>query len=183
MGTFRQSTLTVQGRGEVLIRTGTPDDAEPLLACVREMLHEGQGFITSLEEFTVSVEDERKWIAEHVDNPYGLLLVALAGGRIVGNINFRQHARSRQRHAGVFGIGVLPAWQGCGIGEALVRSLLQWARENPRIECVQLVVLADNPRAIRLYYKCGFAVDGVKPRAVKYADGHYTDEVSMHVFV
>ncbi|MBK8207400.1 MAG: hypothetical protein IPK87_11530 [Planctomycetes bacterium] len=33
------------------------------------------------------------------------------------------------------------------------------------IECVQLVVLADNPRAI------------------KYADGSYTDEISMHLFV
>lgn len=183
MGTFRSSTLRAKDGRDVVLRCATPDDAEQLLACAREVRSAGVGFITTPEEFNLSVEDERKWIQELSDNPDALLLVALAGEWIVGNINFRQHARTRQRHGGVFGIGVIPAWQGCGIGEAMVRALLAWAQESPRIECVQLVVLADNPRAIRLYYKCGFAVNGVKPRAIKYADGIYTDEISMHIFV
>lgn len=183
MGTFNSSTLRLKDGREVVLRCATPDDVSALLTCVRDVMAAGVGNITTPEEFTVTEVQERAWIQEHTDSPDALVLVAVVGDRIVGNLNFRAHVRARLRHAGVLGMGVQPAWQGQGIGEALLRRLLQWARENPRIECVQLAVLADNPRAIRLYYKCGFAVNGVKPRAIRYSDGRYTDEISMHIFV
>ncbi|WP_412025561.1 GNAT family N-acetyltransferase [Burkholderia cepacia] len=52
-------------------------------------------------------------------------------------------------------IQILPAWQGRGIGEAVLRALLSdAARENA---CVSLSVLHGNP-ARRLYERLGFRV-------------------------
>lgn len=51
-------------------------------------------------------------------------------------------------------IGVLPRWRGRGIGEALLRRLLDRARESS-VRALSLSVEDDNP-AIRLYERVGF---------------------------
>lgn len=51
-------------------------------------------------------------------------------------------------------IALLPAWQGRGIGSAVIRSLLERAAATGR--AVTLRVLRRNPRAIELYECLGF---------------------------
>lgn len=176
-------TVSARNGGQVVLRCAQDQDAAELLHCAREIMAADVGNITTPEEFTINAEQEREWIRGFLDGSNALLLLAVADGAIVGNISFRPHERARLRHAGVLGMGVRPGWQGQGIGEALLRQLLHWARRNPQVESVHLQVLGNNRRALRLYYKCGFTVNGVKPRAVRYGDGSYTDEISMHLLL
>ncbi|MCC7509453.1 MAG: GNAT family N-acetyltransferase [Planctomycetes bacterium] len=183
MARIEPTTIKTRDGAPVVIRCAVAADAERMLDCVREVLAASVGTLTTLAEFQLTPQQEREWIAAYLENPNALLLVAEAQGDIVGNINFRPAERTRLAHTGTLGMGLRPAWQGRGIGHALLRTLLDWARDNPKIEKVSLQVLGNNPRAIRLYYKCGFTVNGVKPREIKLDDGSYTDDISMHIFV
>ncbi len=55
----------------------------------------------------------------------------------------------------LLGIGLLDAYQGFGLGRAMVRLLIKQARAVG-CEGVELTTLPDNNRAFALYEKCGF---------------------------
>jgi ribosomal-protein-alanine N-acetyltransferase len=59
-------------------------------------------------------------------------------------------------------IGVDPAWQGQGVGSALLRTLLAVADE--RSAPVFLEVRTDNEQAIRMYEAYGFVRLGLRKR-------------------
>lgn len=59
-------------------------------------------------------------------------------------------------------IGVAPAFQGNGIGTALLRALL--ARADELASCVFLEVRTDNEKAVALYERHGFATVGRRKR-------------------
>lgn len=89
-------------------------------------------------------------------------LVAELDGVVVGYVGLHP-AGGLASHAHVRiidGLGVLPAAQGCGVGEALVRAAVERARAEGAAK-VTLRVLGTNPTARRLYERCGFGVEGV----------------------
>jgi ribosomal-protein-alanine N-acetyltransferase len=65
-------------------------------------------------------------------------------------------------------IGVLPRFEGQGIGRAMLRELLDEARRRGA-ETVMLEVRADNPRAQQLYARFGF--EQIHTRRKYYRDG------------
>ena len=64
------------------------------------------------------------------------------------------------RHSGVLGIGVLSSYRGQVIGMGLLETTLNAAKDRGRTR-VELFVRTENERAIRLYEKFGFAIEGV----------------------
>jgi RimJ/RimL family protein N-acetyltransferase len=97
--------------------------------------------------------------------------------RIVGSLNFIGGSRERTKHKGEFGMSVLKDFWGLGIGSALLQSLIEWAKGSG-IRKIQLEVMADNERAINLYKKFGFKIEGRKEKAV-FKNGEYTDILVM----
>jgi ribosomal-protein-alanine N-acetyltransferase len=81
-------------------------------------------------------------------------LVGYAGISVVG--------APRDAEASVHTIGVDPAWQGKGIGRALLRALL--ARADEAAAPVYLEVRTDNAAAIGLYEAHGFTRIGTRRR-------------------
>ena len=103
--------------------------------------------------------------------------VALAGDRVVGWCDIRPRERPVTRHCGVLGIGILPDWRGLGVGRRLMERTLEAARAFP-LARVELAVRADNARAVALYRKVGFEVEGRRQRAML-VDGVYYDDIVM----
>jgi GNAT superfamily N-acetyltransferase len=54
------------------------------------------------------------------------------------------------------GVGLLPAYRDRGVGTALVRQSLEWARDAGHGQ-VRLTTHPDNARAIHVFTRCGFA--------------------------
>jgi ribosomal protein S18 acetylase RimI-like enzyme len=77
----------------------------------------------------------------------------------------------------VVGIGILPQWRERGVGRRLMERTLEAARTFP-LARVELAVRADNARAITLYGKLGFEVEGRRQRAML-VDGVYYDDIIM----
>lgn len=88
-------------------------------------------------------------------------LAAWQGAQMVGWAFLEQLTTAEPQ----LGIGVADAWQGQGIGRALIDGLLAKARHYP-LAALYLIVVHDNQRAIQLYQSCGF---------VAY-DQHFDDE-------
>ncbi|HLE12815.1 MAG TPA: GNAT family protein [Bacteriovoracaceae bacterium] len=65
----------------------------------------------------------------------------------------------------------------------LLNALIEWAFRNKTIEKIGLSVHANNDRAIALYKKLGFEIEGIKKRDLKYGDDQYIDTVVMARFV
>lgn len=103
--------------------------------------------------------------------------VALDADRVVGWCDVAAVFGQSRAHIGVLGIGLLPAYRRRGVGAQLLAPAIAhgWRIGLTRIE---LAVRADNPNAIALYQRFGFAREGVIRRG-SLIDGDYQDLLMM----
>jgi RimJ/RimL family protein N-acetyltransferase len=92
-------------------------------------------------------------------------------------LTFGGGPRPRNRHAGEFGISVRRAYWSRGIASALIDSLVDWARASAVITKINLRVRTDNMRAIALYERKGFVLEGTITREVRVGDRYYDHHV------
>ena len=78
----------------------------------------------------------------------------------------------------MFGISIKKKYWNNGIGNALVKEVINQAKEIG-YEQIELGVFSDNEKAIALYKKLGFEVWGSVKNAFKLKDGTYHDEIIM----
>ena len=129
-------------------------------------------------ELTVTVEDERKTIANARQSSNSIFIIAEVEGEMAGLANFEGGSKPRDRHTGELGITVAKKYWGLGIGRELMIALIEWAEQNPVIRKMNLRVRADNNRAIELYRKLGFIDEGVITRDM-IIDGEFYDCIFM----
>jgi hypothetical protein len=80
------------------------------------------------------------------------------------------------RHVGVFSLEVHPAQQRRGIGRALLRACVEWAKAH-QIERLELYTRQDNHRARALYESEGFVLESSRIRFIRLPDGSYVDDL------
>lgn len=111
-----------------------------------------------------------------------LLLVAELDGAVVGNAGLHPAGASpRRRHVLSIGIAVVPDAQGRGVGSALMQALCDYADNWFGAMRLELGVYTDNTRAIGLYQKFGFVIEGTM-RGYAMRDGQFTDTHAMARF-
>jgi putative acetyltransferase len=75
-------------------------------------------------------------------------------------------------------MAVPTAWQGKGVGSALMSAMCELADGWLNVFRLELTVYTDNARAIALYRKFGFEIEGTH-RAYALRAGRYVDSHSM----
>lgn len=119
-------------------------------------------------------------------DPNGVSLVAempstsnAAHHEIVANAGmFPTGPSLRRRHAMGIGMAVRDDWQGQGIGSALMSALIDRADNWMNVLRLELTVYVDNERALALYRKFGFVIEGTH-RAYAMRDGALVDAYGM----
>jgi L-phenylalanine/L-methionine N-acetyltransferase len=106
------------------------------------------------------------------------ILVAETDGKVIGMIGLHLFKRARQRHMASLGMMVRTEYQGKGIGKKLMENILDLADNWLMLVRIELDVIEDNERAIRLYRSFGFEVEGKKKYSV-IKDGKYADLLMM----
>jgi len=172
--------LTKDGRA-FLIRKPDDNDAEKIIQYSKLLFASTDQVLTTLEEYTITVAEEKIWINNSLQNPAAITLVAEANESIIGLLFFVPLTKKKNRHMGEFGVNVHPDYQAKGIGRALVETLLNWAKGNSQIEKVFLNVLATNSNAIKLYKDLGFTEEGRHVKAIKQITGEYVDSIQMYI--
>jgi RimJ/RimL family protein N-acetyltransferase len=167
----------------VTVREATILDAERMLVAATKALVDAPYMLSTAEDTQkLTLEDMEKVLSMIVKNPNYVQFIAEVDGSLVGAIDFRNGDKEKISHQGAFGMTVLPEYRNYGIGRALLETLINWAKNNSKIEKVCLEVMEDNIGAIKLYKTMGFVEEGRKTKGVK-IENSYQDLILMALFV
>ncbi len=161
------------------IRQARPEDAEPLISHIQQLLLEpGIQIPLHPAEFALTAEQQRQTLAEAFDSHRSVFLVAEAGGKLIGEINCKCGTRRAFSHSVTLGMSVCPEWRNRGVGRRLMAEAIDWAANTGTISRIELFVYASNTAAVHLYQQFGFEVEGRRRRAVR-QNGQYMDDLIM----
>jgi putative acetyltransferase len=108
-----------------------------------------------------------------------VLLVAERAGELVGSCGMHPVGASpRRRHVMMLGMSVRADAQGQGVGSALMHAMCDVADRWIGLLRLELTVYVDNERAIALYRRFGFAIEG-RHRGYVLRDGVFVDAFAM----
>ncbi len=79
-----------------------------------------------------------------------------------------------------FRIGLVPEYLGQGYGTQATRAVVTYGFDQVKLHRISLGVYAFNPRAQRVYEKCGFIREGIERQAL-FWDGQWVDQIIMSV--
>lgn len=164
------------------IRDVTPDDAEATLSFLKTIADEPNNNIPyeSAADVTSTVEQERQLIGHFLDSSSARWLLAVdESGAVVASLSVRPY-RGLHRYTVMVTLIVAQAWRDQGVGTAIARQAIEWCAANPQIKRVEVDVLVDNTRSIRVCEKIGFKREGIKEAAI-YKEGRFHDMVLLSI--
>ena len=108
-------------------------------------------------------------------------IIALVDGRVVATAGIDAiGAKYKLRHRAEFGISVLQAYWGQGVGRALMDACIDCARKAGYTQ-LELAVVAENARAVEMYRRAGFVECGRNPRGFNSRISGYQELISMRL--
>lgn len=151
----------------VTIRAMRADDAPHLFEIYNQPAFRFGTLALPYESF----EAVKKWAEPR--SPRDLHLAAEQGDRVVGAAALRPFY-GRRAHAAEFWIAVHEDYAGNGIGSRLLAAVIDTADNWINILRIEMTVFTDNARAIALYEKFGFVIEGTH-RAATFRNGRFDD--------
>lgn len=134
-------------------------------------------------EFNFTLEQEREFIKNSINDENHLFLIGETDGKIIANCSVGVISRNkRYLHRAAMGIAVCKDYWSKGIGKRMMQECIKWCDEKG-VEQLELEVVTQNNRAVSMYENLGFQIYGTKKHALKYGDGTYGDEYYMILFL
>ena len=159
-----------------VIREAVADDAEALRAFFADLAAERLPQVFDLSRVP-SVDQEREFIKRIDADATSVLFVAAAGDAIVGMLDFHGYQLSQRAHSGWLGMAVSRGRREADVGTRLLEAAIAWVTDHS-YRRVELSVFANNPRALRLYERQGFVIEGRRAEAVRIGEG-FVDLIEM----
>ena len=141
------------------IRQYVENDWPQLWPIVRDIVQARETF--AYDPAMTEAEAYGIWIEE----PPGLTIVAFDGERVLGSAKMGTNRPGPGSHVATASFMVAADARGRGVGTALCRFALDWAREQGYAGMQFNAVAASNRPAIELYKRLGFSIVGTVPGA------------------
>ena len=174
MGEEGKPAILKDGR-TVTIRTYKPGDKERLVSMYADLSQESLRW--SMPPYNRERIDR---MTSDLENR--IIVLGFVGPKVVGHLQISLATNARFRGTGDLFIYLHQDFQNAGLGASLMNEAIEIARAR-RVHRVELTVVADNHRAIRLYEKMGFHREGLKRENYLGEDGKYHDEVEMGILL
>ncbi len=158
----------------LLLRQAEVEDAPALLDYIQAIGGESDFLTFGPGEFELSLAQEEAALRAYRDADNQLYLLGWIDDALVGSLAFSAGRRPRVRHSGELSMSVRRPYWGLGIGSLLLDALLEWARATQVVTKINLRVRTDNERAVALYRRQGFQIEGTLRNEI-FLDGTYRD--------
>jgi len=122
------------------------------------------------------INTTRDFVLENIEGHWPHF-IAVCDERIIGWCDISGLDRPVFAHIGSLDMGILAPYRGRGIGKKLLQTAIQKA-EQKGLTRIELTVREKNKRAIALYKKFGFEVEGIHKNGVC-IEGTYENHVFM----
>ena len=164
---------------KVNIRKTTIDDAEAIINLITQADTETMFLARNPGEFCTPLEREKQIIENVMKDKDTEWFVADYENRVVGQCSVGLVRRNaRYRHRAEVAFVILQDYCSLGIGGKMMEECIKWCRENG-VTQVELDVVKNNDRALKMYQGFGFEIIGTREKALRYTDGSYADEYLM----
>jgi RimJ/RimL family protein N-acetyltransferase len=154
-----------------------PYDAAALLELKHQLDRETAFMMYEPDERDSPVRDLAAELARLGRSANSVILLAELTDQLIGYVQLTGGSLRRSRATAYVVIGVLAHASGRGTGTGLLRQVKAWAAARG-LHRLELTVMAHNIRAIRLYERMGFSVEGRRSECLL-IDGQFIDELTM----
>jgi RimJ/RimL family protein N-acetyltransferase len=160
------------------IRPGEPSDADQLTRLADAVSAEPEGWLISVAGEWRSAGDERRYLKALRRYPHAAVFVAEADdGKVVGRLSVGRDPHPASTHVADVGLMVASGARRQGVGSALLRAAVDWARAAG-VRKLELHVFPWNEAAIKLYESFGFEREGYRKGHYR-RGGEYVDAILM----
>lgn len=174
----RRTYQTKDGH-RIVLRPASDKDAPELKSRLARVIQE-EVYLDEAQDSLPDIQETQHEIRE-IQRDKGMYTVVEVDGKIAGAALLRRGSRDKSFHTAKFRTWLTPGYRGMGLGKKLMAYTIDWARRN-RVEKIVLDVWSTNNRAIRLYKRYGFQIEG-RLRRQAILKGNYVDEVFMALFL
>lgn len=175
--------FSLKDNQKLIVRNPVEEDAQSLIELMKVMDCETKFLAREPGEFNLTVEQEKTFINNSLNNENSHFIIGEIEGRIVANCSVGIISKQKRfLHRAALGIAVSKDYWGKGIGNIMMKECIKWCSEKG-VEQLELDVVTENKRALLMYENLGFEVYGTKKHALKYGDGTYADEYAMILFL
>lgn len=169
--------IIIKNGSNLSINKASIEDAASIVAFLNKVGGETDFLTFGLNEFPFSIEEEEEeMIRECLDSNTQLMLVGKVEGQIVSHLFLQRSDKLRIAHIGDIGVSVSKNFWGYSIAFHMILAAIEWAKDK-NLNKLQLQVRSDNERAIHLYKKLGFNIEGKIINAMKVNNIYYDDYI------
>ena len=159
---------------DILFRQPREEDAKQIVEFYNEMGGETTYLSFVKDEYPLDIEEQKQNIPKMQKAAHCTMIVAFDSEEIVGIGTIHSGDKVKSRHCAELGIVVKKDYQGMGIGTHLMKQLIEFCKTNGITTKIQLDTRCDNVKAVELYEKLGFAIEG-RLKNTTLIDGEYYD--------
>jgi RimJ/RimL family protein N-acetyltransferase len=141
--------------------------------------------IEAESDFMLYEKDERKttdnqqkvFLEKLASDSSSTIVLAEVDCRIVGFIGIINEGPNKKKFSRYVAMGLLNDFHGKKIGSLLMESCVEFCRKQ-NVKRIELTVVKDNQKAVNLYKKFGFEIEGIKKNSL-YINDTFIDEYFM----
>ncbi len=177
---FNTSIQLKNGR-TCILRSAEGSDAEAFVRYSLRVRTETDYLLAGVDEAEHDPVKVVQRLETAKSSPTDIQICAFVDGVLVGSASVTLiRNRRKMLHRAEFGISILKAYNRLGIGNALTEQCIACAKQAGFLQ-LELEVVAENEKAIRLYQKHGFVEYGRNPLGFRCGDGRWQELVLMRL--
>ncbi|SDN40037.1 Protein N-acetyltransferase, RimJ/RimL family [Desulfonauticus submarinus] len=161
----------------MIIRKIREHDAENFLSLCKQLDEETQFMMLEPGERSITIKQQREDIKNILSTYNQTIIVIESNKQLGGYIAGIGGNYQRNKHTCHIVIGILKSLCGKGLGRKLFIELEKWAYSK-NIYRLELTVMMHNKKAIALYKKMGFKIEGIRRKSLL-VNNVYIDEYYM----
>lgn len=162
---------------DIIYRKAKEEDAGKIVAFFNSVGGETSFMSFEKDEYALDEKEQAELIRGLEGDRTNTMLLAMDGDEIAGLSTITSSHKIKSRHDAELGVVVAKKYQGKGIGVSLIRQVIDWVRGNGITTRMSLEVRADNVKAVEMYLRFGFVVEGCKKGSTRLNGVYYDDYI------